>query len=111
MGKEQKNIFFHKLIQSSIHIYKTTKIFRVLIFLLFIYVLFLDSNSLIVRFVNNRTINRLKSEIKYYEKEIEENKKQVKELNSNKENLEKFAREKFLMKKRNEDIFIIETDD
>ena len=43
----------------------------------------------------------------YYLTEIEQNKKDMQELMGDKAHLEKFARERFLMKKDNEDIFLI----
>lgn len=68
----------------------------------------LDENSLIRRFSHQREINALKSEIAKYKKQYEEDSKTLKELTSNPEVLEKVAREKYLMKKHNEDIYIFE---
>ncbi len=45
----------------------------------------------------------------FYQEQIEKNQKQLKELNS-KESLEKYAREQYLMKKKDEVIFLIEVD-
>ena len=42
-----------------------------------------------------------------YQNKIEEDNRKMKELLSNKDNLEKFAREQYLMKNKNEDIFVI----
>lgn len=78
------------------------------IFLLVIGVL--DENSLIQRFAHKREIRKLNAEIEYYRKQYEEDSKMLKEITSNKEALEKVAREKYLMKKENEDIFIFEED-
>ena len=50
----------------------------------------------------------LKSEIARYRKQFEEDTRKLKELMNNPEALEKIAREKYLMKKPNEDIFIFE---
>jgi len=44
----------------------------------------------------------------FYEEKITEDRAKLEELKSNPENLEKFAREQYLMKNDNEDIFIIE---
>jgi len=49
----------------------------------------------------------LKKEKAYYQNKIEEDNRKMKELLSNKDNLEKFAREQYLMKNKNEDIFVI----
>jgi cell division protein FtsB len=55
-----------------------------------------------------RKIDSLESEIKKYKKEIEENRKKIKELKTDKVDLERFAREEYLMKKSDEDLFIVE---
>ena len=52
-------------------------------------------------------INQLENEQKYYREKIEEDKRKKEELLGSRDNLEKFAREQYLMKKENEDIFII----
>jgi cell division protein FtsB len=52
-------------------------------------------------------LRSLETEKKYYINEIAQNKKDLLELRTNPANLEKFAREKYLMKKENEDIFVI----
>ena len=56
-------------------------------------------------------LRTLKNEKKYYEEKIKEVEKDKKELMGNEELLEKFAREKYLMKKPGEDIFILEKKD
>jgi cell division protein FtsB len=43
----------------------------------------------------------------YYEKQIEQTKKNLSELQNNPAALEKFAREKYLLKRDNEDIFVV----
>ncbi len=71
-------------------------------------IVFLDENSLIQRAQHKREISTLKSEIARYRKQYEEDTRKLKELMDNPEALEKIAREKYLMKKPNEDIFIFE---
>lgn len=79
-----------------------------LIFLLWL--LLFDQNSLSERRKLTRDYNQLLQEKEYYQKKIEEDKKRINELKTNNENLEKFAREQYLMKKDNEDIFVIVDD-
>lgn len=80
-----------------------------LVVVTFIFIMvFLDNNSLIKRYEYNQKIKELQKEIKHYNQIIEEGQIQLEELRSNDDNLEKFAREKYLMKKPNEDIFLIE---
>ena len=69
---------------------------------------FLDSNDFISRFKMGAKLRSLENEKEYYLEKISEVEKDRKELMTNKELLEKFAREKYLMKKETEDIFIIQ---
>ena len=74
--------------------------------LIFIVVIgFLDENSLIQRVKHRSEMN---SEIEKYRKQYEEDTEKLKELTTNPEALEKIAREKYLMKKPDEDIFVFE---
>lgn len=73
-----------------------------------VWMLFFDSNDLISRYRMGAKLRELESEKEYYLEKIEEVKKDQNELMGNNESLEKFAREKYLMKKESEDIFIIE---
>ena len=71
-------------------------------------IVFLDENSLIQRAKHKEEINTLNREIAKYREQFEEDTRKLKELMNNPEALEKIAREKYLMKKPNEDIFIFE---
>jgi cell division protein FtsB len=62
---------------------------------------------LVDRFALANRIVELKRQKEHYQTEIEENEKRMQELQSNPENLEKFAREQYLMKKKREYIFIM----
>ncbi len=83
--------------------------FTFIIFLLIIGVLD-DENSLIQRAAHLREIHELNSEIDKYRKQYEEDSRTLKELTNNPKALEKVAREKYLMKEENEDIYIFEED-
>lgn len=72
---------------------------------------FLDSNDLISRVRMNSKLSSLENEKEYYLEKIQEVEKDRVELMTNKELLEKFAREKYLMKKESEDIFVIVEED
>ena len=74
----------------------------------FVWLVFFDSNSLIERAFNLRKGHHLEKDKVFYEEKITEDRAKLEELKSNPENLEKFAREQYLMKNDNEDIFIIE---
>jgi cell division protein DivIC len=68
----------------------------------------LDSNNLIARYQLGSKLGSLEDEKTYYEAKIKEVEKDRDELFGDRESIEKFAREKYLMKKGSEDIFIIE---
>jgi cell division protein FtsB len=66
-----------------------------------------DSNNFIELIKLRREVSDLEEKRDYYKAEIIHVRQEEKELFSNVRNLEKFAREKYLMKKDNEDLFII----
>lgn len=91
------------------HIKRRIRNFYVLSTLIFIvWMIFLDSNNLLNRYSLSSKLGQLESEKEYYEMKIQEVSKDRQELFGDRESLEKFAREKYLMKKPTEDIYIIE---
>lgn len=70
----------------------------------------LDSNNLIARYQLGAKLSSLEDEKEYYEEKIKEVRKDHDELFGDRESIEKFAREKYLMKKETEDIFVIVED-
>ncbi len=72
-----------------------------------IWLLFFDRHDIISQFKLRKELHKLEEEKAYYVKEIEKDSKNLNELLTNPKTLEKFAREKYLMKKDNEDIFVI----
>lgn len=72
------------------------------------WMIFLDSNDLISRFKMSSKLRSLEREKEFYQEKILEVEKDRTELLTNKELLEKFAREKYLMKKESEDLFIVQ---
>lgn len=76
-----------------------------LIFL--VWMLFLDSNDFLSRYKLTSKLRSLEGEREYYLEKIKEVQKDKEELMGTPELLEKFAREKYLMKKDTEDIFIV----
>ncbi len=67
----------------------------------------IDKNNIITQYNLRHELNDLKDKKEYYLKEIEKDKQATYELKTNISTLEKFAREKYLLKKDNEDIFLI----
>jgi cell division protein DivIC len=86
---------------------KNRYVLTVLAFLLWI--ILLDPNNLISRVGEARTRNRLLREKEYYMGRIEEDRRKLNELRTSNENLEKYAREQYRMKRPDEDLFIIVT--
>ena len=73
----------------------------------FAWMLLLDSNNLLARYQLGSKLNSLEDEKEYYEQKIREVQKDRSELFGDRESVEKFAREKYLMKKETEDIYVI----
>lgn len=72
-----------------------------------IWIMFFDENNLMQHRKNLAELEQLESQVEFYKQKIEADKRKLYELQTNDENLEKFAREQFLMKKADEDIFVI----
>ena len=67
----------------------------------------MGDSSLYKRYTYDEKIRSLEKEIKHYQNEIEANSKKLNDLHTDKEGLERFAREEYLMKRSNEDVYII----
>ncbi|GAF01436.1 FtsB family cell division protein [Saccharicrinis fermentans] len=72
-----------------------------------VWVTFFDQNNLWDRAKLSSRINQLEKQKHHYEVEIEQNERKLSEIKESPESLEKFAREQYLMKKKNEDIFVV----
>ena len=72
-----------------------------------VWILFFDQNNLIDRFKSIEKIRQQEKEKVYYLRKIEEDKRKLNELRTDRDNLEKFAREQYYMKKDDEDIFVV----
>lgn len=96
--KLKENRFFKFLTNSYI----------VILTIFFVWMFFFDENTHLNREFD-KEIKDLKNTITFYKKEIEKDKKTIKQLQDSLQ-LERFAREKYLMKKDNEDVYIIEFD-
>ncbi len=83
----------------------------VLVLTLFvIWMAFFDTNSLLIHLELRKEVKKLEQQKEFLQNEISKDKKVLKELSSPEE-LEKFAREKYYMKKDDEEIFLIEYED
>lgn len=77
------------------------------IFLFIVWVLFFDSNTIWSQFKLQSQLNEKKDEKAFYETEIKDIKESLYELETNNVTQEKFAREKYFMKRANEDVFVV----
>lgn len=73
-----------------------------------VYMIFFDKNDLFSQYQYYQQLSKLKQERDYFTKENERVRKDLQELTSDPKQLEKFAREHYLMKKDNEDVFVIQ---
>tara|TARA_R110002126_G_scaffold277560_2_gene423520 strand:- start:5008 stop:5325 length:318 start_codon:yes stop_codon:yes gene_type:complete len=100
---------FFKNLKSNFIFKIITNVFVVILIPFIIWMLFFDENSYLVHRKFNNEIKDLETTISFYKTKIEKDKETIKKLEDSLE-LERFAREKYLMKKENEDIYIIEFD-
>jgi len=99
-----------KRIATKVYPYVRNKfIFTSLIFL--VWMTFFDENSFISNIKNQIKLSELEAEKAHYTQEITESTADLKLLQNDKELLEKFARERYLMKKDDEDIFVFAVED
>ena len=73
-----------------------------------IWVSFFDRNDLITQWDRKQELKKLEISTSFYENEIAKTKKDLTELNNNPAVMEKFAREKFYLKRPNEEIFVVD---
>jgi cell division protein FtsB len=74
-----------------------------------VWITLLDTNNLLERFQQMSELHKLRQEKEYFTNKIEEDKKKLNELKTDNHNLEKFAREQYKMKKKDEDLYIVLT--
>ncbi len=77
----------------------------IVLILFFGWMVFVDKHDVLTQFKLQRTVNKLEADKTYYEEKIEEAQQEKHDIEEDKE---KFAREKYYMKKKGEDVFIIE---
>ncbi len=99
--KDLKNIF--KVIKPFINKYT-------IVIGIFTAIMLLGKYSLVKRIELSNSVSELENEKARLETSIKKAKHELELLNNNKYNLERLAREKYLMRKENEDIFLIEED-
>ena len=94
--------------------FKSTRFFKVIrnkyliVSLIFIvWICFFDNNNLVDWVGSLRDYSGNKSQQRYYKEQIRQTESKLSEIQSNKDSLEKFARENYYFHKENEDVFIV----
>jgi cell division protein FtsB len=106
MAKSGKKNFFSRLRKKSIPAWMRNKYF-ISLTAFFIWMLFFDHNNIISQVQLRMKLSDYLDKKEYYEQQIAQVKKEKQGLLTNQDSLERFAREKYLMKKDNEDLFVI----
>lgn len=75
-----------------------------------VWMLFFDTNNLMIHLELKKQVKKLEKDAEFLKKEISKDKKTIEKLSDPKE-LEKFAREQYYLKKKNEEIYLIEYED
>ena len=75
-----------------------------------VWMLFFDEKDVFTQIKRTRELEKIENRIAFYRQEIDQTKKQIEQLDTDPAMLEKFAREKYFMKRDNEEVFIIEYD-
>jgi cell division protein DivIC len=70
-------------------------------------ILFFDKNDLFTQLSRTNQLKQLQESRQYYSDQIAAEQKELEKLRSNPATLEKYAREKYLMKRENEDLFLV----
>lgn len=96
---------FQKILSTVRKVVFNKYFLTILIFLIIL--VFFGEHNLRNRWKTTRNIKSLNKEIKFYQDEIDANKQKMNDMQAGDESLEKFAREKYFLKKENEDIFIV----
>ncbi len=76
----------------------------------FTWMLFFDQHDIVSQLKLRVELQKLKDDKEYFKEEVAKTKADYEDLMTKPEKLEKFAREKYLMKKENEEVFVIVSD-
>ncbi len=87
-----------------------TNIYVLVLTVFVIWMAFFDTNSLLIHMELRKEIKKLEKTQEFLKEEIAKDKEIIEQLSDPKE-LEKFARENYYLKKKNEEIYLIEYED
>lgn len=83
--------------------------FYIVIAIFLVWMLFFDANSYLYQLDYNKEIDKLENTIEFYDTEIKKNREVIEQLSQQKK-LNKYAREKYHYKKKDEYLYLIEYD-
>jgi cell division protein DivIC len=72
-----------------------------------IWIIFFDQHNLVDRYKSKQHLNQLRQDTVFYQQKILKDREAMKLLKTNPQNLERFARETYLMKTPDEEVFVI----
>lgn len=75
------------------------------------WILFFDQHNLLDRLTTKKHLGELVADTVFYNQKIREEREKIRQLQTSPANLEKFAREQYLMKAADEDVFVILKED
>ena len=75
-----------------------------------VWVLFIDTNNIFVWMNDLKTVAQQEKQKEYYREAIRQTDEKLNQLTSNKDSLEKFAREQYLFHEKDEEVFVITPD-
>ena len=100
---------FNKILSK---LYRSTWLkYAIVTLLAVVFIGFVDENSIWHHFKNQRQISDLQDEIKRQTSQYDRDRKKIKMLDSNPKAIEKIARERYYMKRANEDVFVFENNE
>ena len=107
----KKKSFYSRIIPEKWRPYLFNR-YILTIFGFLVWMTFFDRNDFILQYNYRQKLNALNKEIDYFANEIEKNRATITELFTNSKNLERYARERYFMKRDNEDVFVfVDKDD
>jgi cell division protein FtsB len=95
-------------VKNIIHLFRNKYILALTVFA--VLMLFIDRNDIFNQFQRKKQLHDLLITKKYYKQQIEQTKKNLADLQNNAAALEKYAREKYLLKRDNEDVFVVDNE-
>lgn len=95
-----------KRLSGVLKLFRNKYVTSIIVFI--VWISFFDRNDLFTQWDRRQELKKLEAGKTFYEKEITTTRKDLMDLNNDRSVLEKFAREKFYMKKPNEQIYVVD---